>query len=53
MKALNVHAGPHALQALREHGLQPQHVRVIPAAAGGPKGLVPRTMPKTRLAVAS
>jgi hypothetical protein len=24
---------------LREHGLQPQHVRAIPAAAGGPKGL--------------
>ena len=40
MKALNVHAGPRALMALREHGLQPQHVRAIPAAAGGPKGLV-------------
>ncbi len=40
MKALSVHAGPRALHALREHGLQPQHVRAIPAAAGGPKGLV-------------
>ena len=40
MQALSVHAGPRALQALREHGLQPQHVRAIPAAAGGPKGLV-------------
>ena len=40
MKALSVHAGPRALQALRAHGLQPQHVRAIPAAAGGPKGLV-------------
>ena len=40
MKALSVHAGPRALKALREHGLQAQHVRAVPAAAGGPKGLV-------------
>ena len=40
MKALSVHAGPRALEALRRHGLQPGHVRAIPAAAGGPKGLV-------------
>jgi hypothetical protein len=40
MKALCVHAGPRALQALRAHGLQASHVRMIPAAAGGPKGLV-------------
>jgi len=40
MQALSIHAGPRALAALREHGLQPQHVRAIPAAAGGPKGLV-------------
>jgi hypothetical protein len=40
MKALSVHAGPRALRALREHGLQPRHIRAIPAAAGGPKGLV-------------
>ena len=40
MKALSIHAGPLALAALREHGLRPQDVRVIPAAAGGPKGLV-------------
>jgi hypothetical protein len=40
MKALCIHAGPRALQALREHGLRPQDVRAIPAAAGGPKGLV-------------
>ena len=39
MRALSVHAGPRALQALREHGLQAQHLRAIPAAAGGPKGL--------------
>ena len=40
MKALNVHAGPRALQVLRSRGLQAQHVRAVPAAAGGPKGLV-------------
>jgi hypothetical protein len=40
MQALCVHAGPRALAALREHGLRPEHVRAIPAAAGGPKGLV-------------
>jgi hypothetical protein len=39
LKALCIHAGPRALQALRKYGLQPQHVRAIPAAAGGPKGL--------------
>jgi hypothetical protein len=40
MKALSIHAGPRALRALRAHGLRPQDVRLIPAAAGGPKGLV-------------
>ena len=40
MRALEIHAGPAALKHLREHGLQPQHVRAIPAAAGGPKALV-------------
>ena len=40
MRALEIHAGPGALKHLREHGLLPQHVRAIPAAAGGPKGLV-------------
>ncbi|HET7792846.1 MAG TPA: patatin-like phospholipase family protein [Rhizobacter sp.] len=40
MKVLQVHAGPRALKALREQGLRPQDVRVIPGAAGGPKGLV-------------
>ncbi|MFN7727428.1 MAG: phospholipase [Rubrivivax sp.] len=38
--ALQVHAGPRALAQLREQGLRPQDVRVVPAAAGGPKGLV-------------
>lgn len=38
--ALQVYAGPRARAHLRERGLQPDDVRVIPAAAGGPKGLV-------------
>jgi hypothetical protein len=40
VRALQVLAGPVALKRLRERGLQPQDVRAIPAAAGGPKGLV-------------
>ena len=40
MKALQVFAGPRAREQLRQHGLQAADVRVIPAAAGGPKGLV-------------
>ena len=39
MRALQVLAGPRALAHLRERGLAPADVRVIPAAAGGPKGL--------------
>ena len=40
MKALQVFAGPRARVHLRERGLAAADVRVIPAAAGGPKGLV-------------
>lgn len=40
MKALRLYAGPQALAHLHKQGLQPGDVRVIPAAAGGPKGLV-------------
>ena len=40
MRALAIHAGPRALVHLREHGLRPSDVCAIPAAAGGPKGLV-------------
>lgn len=40
MRALAVHAGPRALEILRERGLNAAEVRVIPAAAGGPKGLI-------------
>ena len=39
MKALQVYAGPRAREQLRERGLSPADVCVIPAAAGGPKGL--------------
>src|SRR3989344_2414674 len=40
MKALRIHAGPRARQPLQNHGLQPGDVGVIPASAGGPKGLI-------------
>lgn len=40
MKALCIHAGPRAREHLEKHGLQPSDVGVIPAAAGGPKGLI-------------
>ncbi|HVL77057.1 MAG TPA: patatin-like phospholipase family protein, partial [Noviherbaspirillum sp.] len=35
-----VHAGPKALAHMREHGMRAADVAVIPAAAGGPKGLI-------------
>ena len=38
-RALQAYAGPRALAHLRERGLKPADVRVVPAAAGGPKGL--------------
>ncbi len=38
--ALQIHAGPRARDHLRERGLQPQDIRVVAGAAGGPKGLV-------------
>jgi hypothetical protein len=40
MQALSIHAGAHALKVLRDRGLCAADVRVIPAAAGGPKGLI-------------
>jgi len=40
MRALQVFAGERALAHLRERGLHAGDVRVVPAAAGGPKGLV-------------
>ena len=40
MRALHIYAGKTALVELARQGLQPSRVRVIPAAAGGPKGLI-------------
>ncbi|WP_349744951.1 patatin-like phospholipase family protein [Roseateles cavernae] len=40
MQALQIFAGPRARQRLRERGLRPADVQVVPAAAGGPKGLI-------------
>lgn len=37
--ALTLRAGREAIAHLREHGLQPEHVDIIPGAAGGPKAL--------------
>ena len=40
MRNLEIYAGPKARAHLREFGLRPQDIRVVPAAAGGPKGLI-------------
>lgn len=40
MNALRLYAGPAAREHIRQHGLLPQHIHTIPAAAGGPKGLI-------------
>ena len=40
MQALHIYAGPKARASLAAHGLPPEHVRTIPGAAGGPKGLI-------------
>jgi len=39
-RALRLYAGPAARAHIARHGLSPQHIGVIPGAAGGPKGLV-------------
>ncbi|MDC8783991.1 patatin-like phospholipase family protein [Roseateles koreensis] len=39
-KALQIFAGPRARARLAERGLRPEDIQVVPAAAGGPKGLV-------------
>jgi hypothetical protein len=38
--ALSFHAGPAALAQIRARGLRAQDVAIVPAAAGGPKGLI-------------
>jgi hypothetical protein len=40
LNALQLYAGPKALQAIRQNGLNPQDIRTIAGAAGGPKGLI-------------
>ena len=40
MKALRIYAGPLARRHIEAQGLRPQDVRVVPGAAGGPKGLI-------------
>jgi alkylhydroperoxidase family enzyme len=40
MQALRLYAGPAARRHIERHGLCPQDVGAIPAAAGGPKGLI-------------
>ncbi len=40
MQVLQIHAGPTALKQLLERRIAPQDVRIIPGAAGGPKGLI-------------
>jgi hypothetical protein len=40
MKALRLYAGPKALAHLSRHGLHSRDIAAIPAAAGGPKGLI-------------
>lgn len=40
MPALRLYAGPRARAHIASHGLQASDVRAIPAAAGGPKGLI-------------
>ncbi len=40
MKALHIYAGPKALAHIKANGLKPEHIGVVPGAAGGPKGLV-------------
>lgn len=38
--ALRIYAGPLARRHIEQQGLRPSDVRVIPGAAGGPKGLI-------------
>lgn len=44
MRALHIFAGPRALSRLTSSGLQASDVAAIPAAAGGPKGLILGTL---------
>jgi len=44
MSALTFHAGPLALAQIRAHGLRAADIGTVPAAAGGPKGLIFRAL---------
>ncbi|QJD99635.1 patatin-like phospholipase family protein [Massilia forsythiae] len=44
MSALTFHAGPRALARIRKYGLRAADIAVVPAAAGGPKGLIFRAL---------
>ncbi len=39
MHNVHIQAGPRALAHIREHGLRPEDVTIVPGAAGGAKGL--------------
>ena len=39
MHNLELRAGPRAIAHIREHGLRPADIDIVPGAAGGPKGL--------------
>ncbi len=38
-QSLEILAGPRAIKHIREHGLRPADIDIVPGAAGGPKGL--------------
>jgi hypothetical protein len=40
MQALRIYAGPVAFRHIEQHGLQARDIGIVPAAAGGPKGLI-------------
>jgi hypothetical protein len=40
MKALHIHVGERARRHIEAQGLAPQDIALLPAAAGGPKGLI-------------
>ena len=40
LESIEFYAGPKAIAQLRAHGVRSQDIVVIPAAAGGPKGLI-------------
>ncbi|MGL4577039.1 MAG: patatin-like phospholipase family protein, partial [Burkholderiaceae bacterium] len=46
MKSLRILAGRSALAQIRQHGLRPQDIACVPAAAGGPKGLILNSLDK-------